>query len=313
MSPKNILITGVNGFVGQHAARAFQADGFEVYGIGREQLPSPDIADLLSNYYPCDLADPYMVSRLDLTRADAILHLAGVPTTTNQPKEAERVLKINVAVHEMLYDALLDIGSKARIISVGTALSFDPNDSMPLDEQSAMLTDIDDTNPYIRSKLRVLTLTKKFRDLGLDIIDALPSNHTGPLQGLGLFVPDKTAQILEAKRTGQKLDFGDKLDFWKDFTDVRDVAQAYLLLAKTNRDQLTNNRYCIGSGEATYGQDIVVKLAQLVDFKGLTANLDPTTSKARKITINASLLTAHTGWQKQIQFDKTLRDYVASL
>lgn len=310
---KNIIITGVNGFVGVHAAEAFRADGFMVFGVGREQQPDPGIADKLDGYYACDLTDPDSVAKLDLQQADSVLHLAGIPTTNNEPKEAERVLKINVAVHEVLYAALLGIGSKARIISVGTALSYDPRGEMPLSENSKMLADIDGTNPYIRSKLRVLALTEHYRKLGLDIIDALPSNHTGPGQGLGLFVPDKTDQILKALQTGQALDFGDKLDFWKDFTDVRDVAQAYLLLAKTPRELLTSTRYNIGSGQSAYGQDIVVRLAELLGFKQLTANLNSENSTAQKIIIDAGLLASHTGWARQIPFDQTLCDYVASL
>ncbi len=49
MSEK-IIVTGVNGFVGEHVVDTFKEDGFEVVGIGSDNSPNEKVAHKLDTY-----------------------------------------------------------------------------------------------------------------------------------------------------------------------------------------------------------------------------------------------------------------------
>jgi nucleoside-diphosphate-sugar epimerase len=67
----NILVSGVNGFVGKHLSRELHGRGHTVIGASREENVNPEIKKILSGYYVCDLTDPKDVSELPLDEVTA--------------------------------------------------------------------------------------------------------------------------------------------------------------------------------------------------------------------------------------------------
>ena len=64
MTIKKVLITGINGFVGEHVAREFKNLGFFVIGAGYDKEPNEKIADLIDEYISCDLVNAEQVCLL---------------------------------------------------------------------------------------------------------------------------------------------------------------------------------------------------------------------------------------------------------
>ncbi len=311
----NVLITGVNGFVGSHMAAKLLKNGHRVVGIGRDTTPSTGLEGLYE-YFACDLTIPSDVNKLmpQLRAIDVIIHLAGIATTNNSPLESASVLRTNVEVHRILYQALLDIKSKVRIIAVSTGLVYEQSSPIPFTESSALMPDTVTTNPYIRSKLQVETVAQEYRDKGLDIYTVRPFNHTGPGQGLGFFVPDQVAKIKAAKASGAHMELGDAFDFWRDFTDVRDVCNAYRLLVTTDAKKLTATTYNIASGTPVYGRDLFRMLAKELDFTDYSLSADDgSASPVPRICGDANLLRKDTAWGLGIGLEQTIRDYITGL
>ncbi len=306
-----ILVTGVNGFVGQHLADAIHAHGDSVIGVGREEFVNPAIRDAVEDYVVCDLADSASIESLKphLLTANAIINLAGIATTNNDPDRVEAVMSINAAVHELLYQSLCEEKSQARIIAVSTGLVYEPDQAMPLTESSLLLQDSDQTNAYVRSKLRVENIAGDYRKKGLDLITARPFNHTGPGQGLGFFVPDQIAKIRRAIEGDTRMDLGDSFDFWRDFTDVRDVVEAYYLLATLPQERLLAATYNISSGVPVFGRDLFRMIAAGLNFTNFEMT-NSTESSSTKIYGSHSLLTKDTGWQPKIELKNTITDQV---
>lgn len=309
MDKRMIIVTGVNGFVGQHLAKNLHEHGNEVFGIGREQEPNPGLDGSLDNYIVCDLTVAGAVETLKphLKNASAAINLAGIATSNNDPAMTDELFRINVGVHEVLYSAMNDMGSKARIITVCTGLEYKTDQTMPLTEESALQEDIDATNAYVRTKLRVEQIAEKYRKAGLDIITARPFNHTGPNQGIGFFVPDQIEKIRKSVASGENMQLGDGLDFWRDFTDVRDVVEAYRLLATLPTEKLSSTTYNIASGTPVFGRDLFRLIADLTNF----TNHDLTTSNessSPKIYGSHDLLTNDTGWQTTYTLQQSIAD-----
>ena len=74
---KTILITGVNGFVGQHVAEQLHDRGVEVIGVGNQPELDPVLESIVANYVACDLTDPLEVQNINIKGVDAIINLAG--------------------------------------------------------------------------------------------------------------------------------------------------------------------------------------------------------------------------------------------
>lgn len=70
---KTVVITGINGFVGKHLTRDLADNGYQVIGIGFDDI-HPEIKDLVSDYIQTDLSKGWP----DIKNADAIIHLAGL-------------------------------------------------------------------------------------------------------------------------------------------------------------------------------------------------------------------------------------------
>lgn len=70
----NVLITGVNGFVGKYLLSRLKSPEHKIYGLGMEPSPNYD----LNGYYPVDISKKFQLNR----DFDVIIHLAALNRTT---------------------------------------------------------------------------------------------------------------------------------------------------------------------------------------------------------------------------------------
>lgn len=71
----NILITGVNGFIGSHVSKYFLEKGYYVIGLGRHKESLVEVDE----YIPCDLSTDEVkgiYNKMKVKHIDAIIHLA---------------------------------------------------------------------------------------------------------------------------------------------------------------------------------------------------------------------------------------------
>lgn len=75
---KNVLITGINGFIGRHIAKAlYKNDAYVLYGIGRgKTLAMHDSSDI--SYMQCDIISEASVNRVyeNFPACDVLIHAA---------------------------------------------------------------------------------------------------------------------------------------------------------------------------------------------------------------------------------------------
>src|SRR4051812_19305599 len=90
------LVTGINGFVGKHLARALAGAGLQVDGVIRENELHPQIQSLVKNTVTCDLVDAGQVKLIDFSGYAAIIHLAGLANVGASFKNPDLYMKVNV-------------------------------------------------------------------------------------------------------------------------------------------------------------------------------------------------------------------------
>jgi GDP-4-dehydro-6-deoxy-D-mannose reductase len=307
-----ILVTGINGFVGYHVATELHNSGFKVLGTGNQPTIQANLKNFVDEYVGCDLTNVTEVAKLDLSEVDAIINLAGFAKVGESKDQGELYNKVNIGVHTTLYEECLKQRFSPRIIVVSTGAVYDPNQELPITEESALINQ-EKTNEYVISKQLMEEAVASLRLKGLEIIIARPFNHSGPGQLPGFLLPDLGEQIDTAVAQKNPLLVGN-LDTKRDFTDVRDVAKAYVALATLPKEKLHYDLYNICSGISVSGREILNYLLEAYDVPNLETKIDP--KKLRKNDImniygSSEKLQKDTGWKPEISIEKMVKDFVA--
>lgn len=305
-----ILVTGINGFVGRHLVRELVLRGCEVAGIGHRGPADQEISGLLDSYHVCDFTDEKQVMRLPLQDVDVVVNLAGlanVGASFDNPQAYERV---NVLVLKHLAKHLGLQNPAARLVAVSTGAVYSSEQTMPLTEESEIITD---GSPYAISKVLMEKEALKFRAKGMDVVIARPFNHLGPGQATGFLVPDLYDKILAAVKTSRPVVVGN-LKTRRDYTDVRDIVKAYADLALS--DNLRFDVYNVCSGNGRSGEEILSALLSAMEIKGGTAlEVDQLLIRPNDpydLYGNCQRLQEETGWKPVIPFEQTVRDFIAA-
>ena len=303
-----VFITGATGFAGSHLVERLLADGHEVLALvhaatSHQGLPDHPRARPVAG----DLLDPAaLTAAVQDARPDLIFHLAGQAYPARSWDTPAQTLAINTGGTANVLQAAVACG-RPRVVVVTSAEIYGElhPDELPLTETSPARP----RHPYGVSKLAAGELVRVYwARYGLPVVEARPFNHIGPRQARGFVVPDFAAQ-LAAIRLGQQppvMRVGN-LSPQRDFTDVRDVAAAYLRLAEAGRP---GEAYLICSGQPVsvrYLLDTLIELAGVaVDVQTDTARLNPSDTPC--LYGSNAKIAADTGWQPAIPLRQSLAD-----
>lgn len=288
-----LLVTGHTGFVGQHLMARARASG---------------LVDEPGNVV--DITNPLAVrSSIERIRPDAVIHLAAQSFVPDSQRDPLGTYEVNFLGTQHLLSALKTSGFKGRLLYVSSADLYGPveADHLPVREDEPLRP----LNPYAVSKIAAEALCNYFvRAEHMDIVIVRPFNHIGPGQSTRFALAD-FAQSIAQMASGRKkpvLPVGD-LSVTRDFSDVRDVVEAYLLLLERGR---SGEIYNVCSGIERHLGDTVRRLGELAGV-GLTLEIDPSrlrgASQKRSVG-DCGKLRRDTGWMPKIPFDDTLRDMI---
>ena len=302
---KQIIVVGVNGFVGKHLAKEISSQGHDVIGVGMDEAVSIDISNVVTQYVQCDFTKPESIAQLDLATVDAIINLAGLTNVGDSFKEAEAYIKVNVIVHTNIAEYARSIDKKVRIVAISTGAVYNSAQPMPLNEASELTNS---GSPYAMSKIAMEKALQEYIDSGSDIVIARPFNHIGPGQLKGFLVPDLSEQVY----TSEELTVGN-LDTERDYTDVRDVVKAYVKLALLENP--THRLYNICSGKSVKGSAILEIIKNKLGKNNLKVTVDPARIRISDPPLfigDSSRLRSETGWAPTIELGTTIQDYLDS-
>lgn len=153
---KNVLVTGVNGFVGGEIYSQLKENNIEVTGLGRN-LPRDKMPFIKTDLTRRD----ELLNALKGKKFDCIMHIASLPGDTGDPIQMSEV---NINGCQNILDFALKTGTKRFILASSIssygwypATKFEPPDYMPVDENHPCRPkDIYSSTKYIQE---ILALT----------------------------------------------------------------------------------------------------------------------------------------------------------
>lgn len=305
----NVLVTGCNGFVGKHLVRELSSRGVKVFGLGFNELSHPEISDLLETYFEVDLTNKDAVAGLALSEVDAVINLAGLAKVGDSFAHPDVYKKVNVEVLTNIGEELLKQNPRARVIAVSTGALYDPDQQLPLTENSKITAG---NSPYAESKLLMEEEAESLRKKGLDCIVVRPFNHIGPGQEPGFLLPDLLEKIVQLPKSGGTISVGN-LKTRRDYTDVRDIAKAYSALALAKH--LGHGLYNICSGKSRSGEEILESILVSTGAKNVAVKVDKAfvrPSDPQDLYGSNERLRHDIGWQPEIPLRQTIEDFVKS-
>jgi GDP-4-dehydro-6-deoxy-D-mannose reductase len=300
-----VVVTGINGFVGQHVAADLHGHGFTVFGIGRDDVVDPAIKPIVTQYISADLSEGWPM----LPEVDAVVHLAGLAAVGASFEDPQQYISVNSAIITHLCEHYLESTHQPRILGISSGAIYASAGKHGLVENSPIRI----SSPYVVSKLLIENQLSYYSNRGLDCVTARPFNHVGPGQGAGFLIADLVKQVSDAMKTGMTVSVGD-LTTARDYTDVRDVATAYRLLATA--PELAHRLYNVASGHATSGEKILRMVRAALGAEKLDVTVDAARLRPNDnmfVVGDARRLHRDLGWSPAIPLMQTIADVAARM
>jgi GDP-4-dehydro-6-deoxy-D-mannose reductase len=289
------LITGAGGFAGGHLAAHCRASGDVVVEASRRS--GTDLRDAVAARAAVEDARP-----------DVVYHLAGRAHVGESWEDPAGFLRDNVGMALNVLEAVRVAAPLATVVAVSSGELYGAPVALPVDEEAPLRPQ----NPYAVSKTSADLLAGLYADAhGLHVIRPRAFNHAGPGQGAKWAIASFTRQAAEAAERGDDpiaFRTGNP-DTRRDYTDVRDVARAYRLLAERAEPGVYN----VCTGRSTSAGELLAMLAAAAGA-GLDHHVDPELVRANEVMEvrgDPGRLRAATGWEPQIPLERTLADTVA--
>ncbi len=261
---KNILITGVSGFVGSYLAEELLKNEANVFGLIRRRADGTKAKNLKDHgiendltFLEGDLTDiTSLANALDKSEPDFIFHLAAqsfVPRSFENSMETQMINGIGTA---NLLDAIRVKDYDSKVVFAGSSeeyglvISSQEQYERAKKEYGTIFPEpsqipevpIKETNhlrpmsPYAVSKVHGDFLMRNYyHSYGLDTVVSRAFNHEGAGRGLMFVTSVITSQVMKLK-FGEidKITIGN-INAFRDWSHVKDIVAGYMTLAKNGK------------------------------------------------------------------------------
>ncbi len=295
-----ILITGANGFVGQHAVYEFAAHGYEVYeGLGPGTRPSHE-RQVTFNLLQTDTLH-FLVQQI---KPDACLHLAGqahIPFCREDPVTAT---DLNVTGTVRLLEAFRRHAPESRILAVTSAEVYG---QVPFGRAVQEEDPLHPTTLYGITKQAADQASLAFASqLGLSVMTARPWNHIGPGQHPRFVAAAFARQFASFVRGAPATMKTGNLQSQRDFTDVRDIVRGYRLILEKGS---AGHAYNLSSSTLRPISALVEGFSTLCGIRP-ELETDPALFRPTDASplLDTSKIREQCGWCPQIPLETSLQD-----
>ena len=285
-----VLVTGAGGFTGSYLVPALRSKGYGVVGMG-EGTSSSD-RDLA-----CNLMDAAAVRAAVLeARPTHVVHLAALAFVGHS--DARAFYDVNLFGTLNLLEALAALPELPRKVLIASSANIYGTPGVEVIDESICPAPV---NHYACSKLAMEHMVRTWFDR-LPIVMTRPFNYTGIGQDEKFLIPKIVSHF---KRRVAKIELGN-LDVSRDFSDVRDVAAAYVVLLESDAQSDVFN---VCSGQA-YALLDVLRMMTEISGHAMEVRVNPAYVRANEIAVlrgARSKLQACTGHAPRIPLRDTLQ------
>ncbi|MCX6782640.1 MAG: GDP-mannose 4,6-dehydratase [Candidatus Levybacteria bacterium] len=314
--PKNVLITGITGFVGSHLADyLLKNTDYKIFGLKRvnSQLKNINhITDRITLINGELIDQTSLIKTLQISQPDYIYHLAALSWVTPSWDMPSAYMQTNAVGTVNLFEAMRHTNSKARILVSCTPEEYGdvPEEQLPITEESGL----NPVNLYAASKAaQEAACQAYYASYKFEIVRTRAFNHEGPRRDVLGALASFAHQIARIEKGLQEpiIKVGN-LEAKRNFTDVRDMVRAYhLAIEKGNPGDL----YLIGSNQIYTIKECLDMLISLSSMKDkIVYETDPEKVRSTELRFLIGKFDKFkqlTNWEPGITFDKTLHDILS--
>ena len=246
---KNVLITGVAGFLGRYAAREFSRAGWRVGGL---DVVAPENAALAPEvtYHRAPLPGAALEEILRREQPDACVHCAGRASVALSMDDPSADFHDNTVLTFELLDALRRLAPRCRAIFLSSAAVYGDPATLPVREEHSIAP----LSPYGFHKRQCELVCEEFsRVFALPTLSVRIFSAYGP--GLRRQV---VWDICQKAMGGARLELRGTGGESRDFIHAADVARALVLLAENAPAQGEINNLATGV------ETTIAELARLI-------------------------------------------------
>ena len=245
------LITGADGFTGNYLADALRIRGFFVTGLFRTEPQSEAATEHFDHVIVADLLDEVqLATAVELSAPTVAAHLAAISSVDHA--NVSEMYETNIVGTRSLLKQLHKFAPRISSILLASSANIYGNSAELFINEN---TPLSPANDYGVSKLAMEYLAKTWFDK-LPITIVRPFNYTGVGQSDRFVIPKIVNHFV---RRVPEIELGN-VSVFRDYSDVRDVAEAYAQLLTHPKPNQTFN---VASGVATSLQELIDALAQI--------------------------------------------------
>lgn len=298
------LITGVMGFVGRYFVEYLNQYDSNANICGVDMAPS---CDMDIEYKSLNLMDSAQIDKVIKTiKPDYIVHLAAMSSVAQSWNEPANCFTNNMSAFLNIADSVRNNNLGARILSVGSSEEYGIYDE-PIKETFILHP----KSPYSVARLSQEYMSKLYVDrFGMDIVMTRSFNHIGSRQSTRFVIPSFVEQLVNiaSGKIENQMMVGN-IDVIRDFTDVRDVVDAYYRIIKNAPNRSVYN---VCSGEGVKLRDIIDTTANNLGIKPNIC-VDPSRVRANEIPSvigDNTKLKQELGWNRKYSLNQTIADMI---
>jgi len=312
------LITGITGFLGPHLAKILIENGDDVFGLVRINMGREnDIRDILDDdifskikFVYSDLCNYRKLKKIfEQYNFDGIFHLAAQTHPPTSFEDPIGTWEWNVMGSINLITCIQDLQPKTKFIFCSTVEVYG---NLGSNKEKLKETDIIiPANPYGASKAAIdLYIQERINNKQLNAVIVRPFCFTGPRRGASFSISSDALQIAKMIKGKQDkiLKIGN-LDTIRAVTDVRDIANAFYLIMKSDKTSGEIINICGGEPyKMKFYTDTLIKLSGLED---ITMEIDQKLWRPIDIQYqdgNSSKCKELVGWKPKYSIEETLKD-----
>jgi GDP-6-deoxy-D-talose 4-dehydrogenase len=248
-----ILVTGAQGFTGNHFMDCARGGGYDVVALTSDLLNSEALDDEIIQCAP-----------------EAVVHLAAI-SFVGHAKEAD-FYSVNVLGTLNLLKSLTKLHRQpTRVLLASSANIYGNCERSPIPETQAAAP----INHYSTSKLAMEHMVKTYEDR-LPLMITRPFNYTGPGQATQFVIPKLVSHFA---RRALSVELGN-LNVEREFNDVSMVCDRYLKLLTHGE---VNETYNICSGQPYTLLHVVSLLEKLADHQ-LEVKVNPAFVRSNEVS-----------------------------
>ncbi len=308
---KRVLITGITGFVGSHLTDYLLASTkYKIFGLRRVNSSLRNINHILDKITLIngDLIDQTsLVNLLKISKPDYIYHLGALSWVEPSWNMPAAYMQTNAIGTINFFEALRITSYKPRILVSCTPEEYGdvPEELIPITEK----TRLNPVNLYAASKLAQEAICQAYgASYKFEVIRTRAFNHEGPRRDILGAISSFAYQIarIEAGLQEPIVKVGN-LDAKRNFTDVRDMVEAYYLAIEKG---IPGQLYLIGSNQI---YTIKQCLKMLINLSPARDKIKYEVDKERVRPTELNILIGKfekfeklTGWKPKIKLEQTL-------